>query len=94
MSKMEFSYVQTNLFDKVEKTYNVSTNNLGLQDILEDFGMFLRGCGFVFDGVVDIVNFSEAEPDVMGYMSEQEGDGFDFGTQQKSEHFFDTQRNK
>jgi hypothetical protein len=91
---MEFSYVQTNLFDKIEKTYNVSTNNLGLQDILEDFGMFLRGCGFVFDGVVDIVNFAENDPDMMAYVSEQERSDFDFGTQQKSEHFFDTQRNK
>jgi hypothetical protein len=31
-----------------------------LPDVLEEFEMFLKGCGFVFDGIVDIV--SEDEP--------------------------------
>lgn len=69
MSKMEFSYTQTDMFGKVEKTYNVSTNNLVLQDVLEDFELFLRGAGFVFDGILDIV-----EPESMEISPEEQAE--------------------
>jgi hypothetical protein len=87
MSKMEFSYSQTDLYGKVEKTYNVSTNNLVLTEILEDFEMFLKGCGFVLpeNYCLDVVPsefsddfYDKLPPDDIGH----------------SEHFFDTERNK
>jgi hypothetical protein len=89
MSKMEFSYTQTDMFGKVEKTYNVSTNNLVLQDILEDFELFLRGAGFVFDGIVDIVSPEEheAEPE----QTEQSNEEY---VKSYSKHYFDFNRNK
>ena len=38
----------------------VEFNGVSLTDIMQEFEMFLRGCGFHFDGVVDIV---KEEPD-------------------------------
>lgn len=32
------------------------TKNVALSDIMRDFESFLRGCGFGFDGVIDIVD--------------------------------------
>lgn len=84
---MEFSYIQTDMFGKTEKTYNVSTNNLVLQDVLEDFEMFLRGCGFVFDGIVDIVD-GDQQPVYVADVGEKPTE------QEKSDYFFDTERNK
>ena len=39
----------------VTKTYNMTVDGTYLPDILEDFESFLRGCGFHFDGIIDIV---------------------------------------
>ena len=30
-----------------------------LEDILEEFSMFLRGCGFVIDGTLDVIPYEE-----------------------------------
>lgn len=89
MSKMEFSYTQTDMFGKTEKTYNLSTNNLVLQDILEDFELFLRGSGFVFDGIVDIVSPEEVEAE-----QEQTDHSNDEYAKSYSKHYFDFDRNK
>jgi len=37
------------------KTYNMTVGGESLMEVIEDFEMFLRGCGFVFDGYLDIV---------------------------------------
>lgn len=35
---------------------NFETKNDNLEDVLSDFEMFLRGCGYFFDGHLDIIN--------------------------------------
>lgn len=87
MSKFEFSYTQTDMFGKVEKTYNVSTNQCVLQDVLEDFELFLRGAGFVFDGIVDIVD-NEQQPVYLADVGEKPTE------QEKSDYFYHGERNK
>lgn len=39
-----------------DSTITYETNNVCLPDILADFQQFLLGAGFVFDGIVEIVN--------------------------------------
>lgn len=89
---MEFSYTQTDMFGKPEKTYNLSTNNLVLGDILQDFEMFLRGCGFQFDGTVDIVDENRIDPEPEGI--EVTEDMVKAMAEQHSKFFYDTERNK
>ena len=47
------------------------TKNEALEDILSDFEMFLRGCGYYFEGHLDIVNedLYEAEETASGWNS-------------------------
>lgn len=42
-------------------TVIVKSNEVVLTDLLEDFEDFLRGCGFVFDGHLEIVEESIME---------------------------------
>ena len=41
------------------KTYNMTVDGSSLMEVIEDFEMFLKGCGFVFDGYLDIVPHEE-----------------------------------
>ena len=34
---------------------NIEFEGETLEDILEEFSMFLRGCGFVIDGTLDVI---------------------------------------
>jgi len=45
----------------------VEFNGASLADIMQEFEMFLRGCGFHFDGVVDVV---PEEPDDLDEFTE------------------------
>lgn len=38
---------------------NIEFESETLDDILEEFAMFLRGCGFVIDGTLDVVPHDE-----------------------------------
>ena len=38
---------------------NIEFEGESLEDILEEFSMFLRGCGFVIDGTLDVVPHDE-----------------------------------
>jgi hypothetical protein len=49
---MEFKLTQS--YDST-RTVTTTTTAVTLDDILEEFEMFLRGCGFVIDGTLDIV---------------------------------------
>lgn len=40
-------------FDSAEVL--VSTDQVCLPDLLEDFEYFLKGCGFCFDGTIEVV---------------------------------------
>jgi hypothetical protein len=41
---------------------NFETKNNSLEDILGDFEMFLRGCGYYFEGHLGVVNEDEWAP--------------------------------
>jgi len=38
---------------------NMEFESETLEDVLEEFAMFLRGCGYVIDGRLDIVSHDE-----------------------------------
>ena len=72
-SKFTFSFEHCDSFGKVVKTYNLATNEVSLMALIEDFETFLKGSGFVFDGILDIVENETDGPDSMiGFISEQE----------------------
>jgi hypothetical protein len=65
--------------------------DIALPQMLEKFETFLRGCGFYFDGHLELVD--EQFPDWTGQPEETE----DWSTEQgfeHSEYYFDTERNK
>ena len=55
MSKFTFICDHDNIHGEVASTVTFMTNKEYLPEILEDFELFLRGAGFVFDGMIDIV---------------------------------------
>lgn len=64
-----------------------------LNDVLENFELFLRGAGYVVDGVLDIVPHDDEwkpQPDFSGLELYDEQDI----ASSKSKHYFDTERNK
>jgi hypothetical protein len=54
MFKFENSTAQ-NYFNSPAETITVTTEAVTLDEILQSFERFLRGCGFSFEGVLDIV---------------------------------------
>ena len=58
-----------------------------IQDVLEHVEYFLKGSGYIFDGVVDIVPVDDGTslPELYDEMDIPSG---------KSHHYFDTERNK
>ena len=69
-----------------------------LNEVLENFEMFLRGAGYIFDGVIDVV---PTEEDYFGDGHEGMGSTLDDYPDLKKEveaehshHYFDTERNK
>ena len=82
-SKFTFSYEYLDSFGNVAKTYNLTTNEVSLMALIEDFETFLKGSGFVFNGILDIVENEADGPDsMMGYVSEQERSDHDFISKQ------------
>lgn len=61
-SKMKFIYEQDYPNQVPTSTTFEINGDVTLTDVLENFQLFLRGAGFYFDGVVDIVN-DEADYD-------------------------------
>ncbi len=60
-----------------------------LPDVLQNIELFLKGAGFIFDGVLDIVPTEEFYGDGAGTDVEFGGAG-----NIHSQHYFDTERNK
>jgi len=55
MSPTEFTFRYTSKYDnQPERIVEIKTNSLTLDEILKDFEFFLKGCGFAFDGEIDI----------------------------------------
>lgn len=48
-------------YDHSDITMTIKHNDIDLNTILEEFETFLRAIGYVFDGVVDIVNEKETD---------------------------------
>jgi hypothetical protein len=45
-----------------ETERTVTFNAHQLDTVLEEFELFLKGCGFVFDGHLDIISEEDAQP--------------------------------
>lgn len=83
-TKMTFSSEWRDLAGNLTKNYNYTTTAMTLQELMEDFEMFLKGCGYELpEGtMIDIVE----DP---SYQPKQEP--FDLG---HSSFYFDTTRNR
>lgn len=72
--RMIFTCEHDGPFNKVIGRVHHETMNEYLPDILEDFELFLKGCGFNFDGKLDIISAREFygidEPQVPEYFDE------------------------
>jgi len=62
-----------------------------LSEVLENFEMFLRGAGYVFDGVIDVVPHEE---DYFGDGHEEHQELQEAAEEKHSEYYWDTERNK
>ena len=74
-----------------------------LPSVLENMQLFLKGCGFYFDGTLDIINeeteelYSDANVDweqTVKVTNLHQTDMFDSMDVQHSHHYYDTERNK
>ena len=78
-----------------------------LPSVLENMQLFLKGCGFHFDGTLDIINeeteelYSETHVDwekdweqTVKVTNPHQTDMFDSMDVQHSQHYYDTERNK
>lgn len=63
MSKYTFMCEDWNQFGTIERTAKVTFEGTSLHDMLEQFEMFLKGQGFVFDGVIDVVPLDDGHSD-------------------------------
>ena len=56
---MAYKFIRTidseNKFSNCDVEFTVSSNSMTYPELLEVFEEFLRGCGYVFDGHVEIV---------------------------------------
>lgn len=92
-----------------EGTFKTTTEfeEVFLPSVLENMQLFLKGCGFYFDGTLDIINEETEElysdtHDFRGMDWEQtvkvtnphQTDMFDSMDVQHSPHYYDTTRNK
>jgi len=60
--KFELTSQHYNYYSPVKQPgtkINMEFESESLEDILEEFAMFLRGCGFVIDGRLDVVSHDE-----------------------------------
>ena len=62
-----------------------------IQDVLEHFEYFLKGAGYIFDGVVDIAPVDDG---TSTFDCPCENEGCDCTPNNKSPYYFDTERNK
>ena len=72
-----------------------------LPSVLENMQLFLKGCGFYFDGTLDIINeeteelySEEAQWNDTVKVNLKQMDMFDSMDVQHSPHYYDTERNK
>ena len=66
MSTFKFTQEYFDYEGVPESTRTVEFKAEVLSDILEQFELFLRGCGFVFDGTLDIV-VDETDDDTVSF---------------------------
>jgi hypothetical protein len=62
MSKMTFIYESTS-FDKSDiSKVTLETNAVGIDEVLQQFECFLKGCGYHFGGHLEIVEDEDVYP--------------------------------
>ena len=79
---MKYIFKQIDEYTPSETTVEFTVDNIN--DVLEQFELFLKGCGFQFNGKLDIVPDEE-------YYGLEESEGQDL---EHSIQYFDTERNK
>ena len=89
--------VETDFYGK--DTDNETTTSFYADDlvtVLEKTEMFLRGCGFVVDGTLDIIPQEESYSDHGGGSTLEDYPEIkaEILAQKHSHHYFDTERNK
>lgn len=52
---MSYIFKKTNEEDGVEVSISIQGDGHNITTLLEEFESFLRGCGFIFDGNIDII---------------------------------------
>ena len=90
---MKYTLIAEDTWDGSKTTREFEVD--ALPEVLSEVELFLRGAGFFFDGNLDFVNDFETEPH---WEIEEEWNPSLYDEQDlpqtKSEHFFDTERNK
>lgn len=97
---MKYIFKQVDEYTPSETTVEFTADHISV--VLEQFHFFLKGCGFMFDGQVDVVN-EEQHYDTQTDWSDHGGgstlDDYpelkaEILAQQHSKHYFDKDRNK
>jgi hypothetical protein len=95
---MKYEFKQVDDISGVNAVTTVEFRTDSLPDVLGQFEMFLRGCGFVLNGTLDVV----PEDEYYGYDLSEHSEQPSFEELQKqwdnfekhSTHYYDTERNK
>ena len=93
MPKFTLTCQHTNLWTNEQMCKNTHEFEVEtLNEVLENFELFLRGAGYVIDGVVDVV---PTEEDDLDAWHEDIASELDKEVEaEHSHHYFDTERNK
>ena len=75
MSKFTFIREESDYYNNSKSTTEFSA--IALDNIIQEFEMFLRGCGFVLDGHLDIVqdyydNYTDINKDINLMVNEED----------------------
>lgn len=61
---MSYKFVKTidtaNQFDNVTVTFEMPESAVSLTDLIQNFELFLRACGYGFEGHLDVVDEGES----------------------------------
>ena len=96
---MKYVFTQVDDYTPSQTTQEFTADSVGV--VLSQFEMFLRGCGFVINGTLDIVpeeEYNSLNHDQINYnqpsFDELEQQWNQMDRTQHSDYYYDTQRNK
>lgn len=93
-TKMKFTFIAEH--ETGEKITYESTKDF-LPEVVQDFELFLRGCGFVFDGNLDFVEpetYAVSEFDAPSLNDLEQYFASTINPVDHSDHYYDTNRNR